>query len=118
MPWEDAGQFLLTINQALNSFDWPRVETLSNELSERIRKTPDTFPKEIGESLLSKLRRKQCFRSMAAISESLIESGVETPNVQRQYAQSLIDQGLLTPAQSVLRSVVNDPNAGEEEFEA
>ena len=118
MPWEDAGQFLLTMKQALDSFDWSGVETISNELSERIRKTPDTFPREIAESILSKLRRKQCFRSMAAISESLIESGVETPNVQRQYAQSLIDQGLLTPAQSVLRSIVQDPNAGEEEFEA
>ena len=118
MAWEDAAQFLISMTQALDSFDWSAVETISNELSERIRKTPDTFPTAIAESLLGKLRRKQCFRSMATISESLIESGVETPNVQRQYAQSLIDQGLLTPAQSVLRSIVHDPNAGEEEFEA
>jgi len=118
MAWEDAAQFLISMTQALDSFDWSTVETISNELSERIRKTPDTFPTAIAESLLGKLRRKQCFRSMATISESLIESGVETPNVQRQYAQSLIDQGLLTPAQSVLRSIVHDPNAGEEEFEA
>jgi len=118
MAWDDAAQLVSSMSPALDSFDWPAAETLSNEISERIRKTADPFPARIAKTLLSKLRRKQCFRAMAAISESLVEAGEGTPTIQRQYAQALIDQGLLTPAESMLRSIVQDPNAGAEEFEA
>ncbi|MFN2578652.1 MAG: serine protease [Pyrinomonadaceae bacterium] len=119
MAWEEAAEFFSRLNQALNSFDWAASETISNELSERIRKNPDPFPEGIAKRLLTSLRRKQRFRSMAAISESLVQSGVRAPLVQRQYAQALIDQGLLTPAESMLRSIVkNSQNAGAEEFEA
>jgi hypothetical protein len=118
MPWEDAGQFLLTMSEALDSFDWTGAAALSNEISDKIKKTADPFPPKIAKQLLAKLRRKQRFGAMAAISESLVQSGVSTPTVQRQYAQALIDQGLLTPAESMLRSIVQDPNASAEEFEA
>ena len=119
MAWDDAAQFVSRLNQTLNSFDWAATERISNDLCEKIRKTADPFPEKIAKTLLYNLRRKQCFRSMAAISESLVQSGVRTPLVQRQYAQALIDQGLLTPAESMLRSIVQDsPNAGAEEFEA
>jgi hypothetical protein len=118
MPWEDAGQFLLTMSQALDSFDWTATAALSAEISDKIKKTADPFPPKIAKTLLAKLRRKQRFGSMAAISESLVQSGVGTPTVQRQYAQALIDQGLLAPAESMLRSILQDPNAGAEEFEA
>ena len=118
MPWEDAGQFLLTMSEALDSFDWTATAALSSEISDKIKRTSDPFPPKIAKTLLARLRRKQRFGAMAAISESLVQSGVATPTVQRQYAQALIDQGLLTPAESMLRSIVQDPNASAEEFEA
>src|SRR5438128_1113592 len=118
MAWDDASQLLRTLNQALDSFDWTEAEALGDKISQRIRTTADPFPEVTAKKLLAILRRKHCFRSMAGVAESVVESGVRTPTVQRQYAQSLIDQGLLTPAESMLRSVVQDPNAGAEEFEA
>ena len=118
MAWEDAPQFLHTLNQALDSFDWTQAENLGDQISQRIQTTAEPFPEAAAKKLLASLRRKQRFRVMSNIAESLVESGVRTPTVQRQYAQALIDQGLLMPAESMLRSVVQDPNAGAEEFEA
>ncbi len=43
---------------------------------------------------------------MAQLAEGLVRSGLDTFPVQRQYAQALIDQGLFTPAETLLRSVV------------
>ncbi|HBB95663.1 MAG TPA: hypothetical protein DC054_09750 [Blastocatellia bacterium] len=118
MPWEDASQLLSSLNQALDSFDWTAAESLGDKISARIRTSADPFPEVSAKKLLANLRRKQRFLTMAGIAESLVQSGVRTPTVQRQYAQALIDQGLLTPAESMLRAVVQDPNAGAEEFEA
>jgi hypothetical protein len=119
MPWDDAADLVIRLNQSLNSFDWPQVAALTSEISERIKTTPEPLPEKIAKPLLYNLRRKQCFREMTIISESLVQTGAQTSTVQRQYAQALIDQGLLTPSELMLRSILQDSHlAPNEESEA
>jgi hypothetical protein len=68
---------------------------------------------------MGSLRRKGRFRSMTLLAEALLQSGLRTPQVRRQYAQGLIDQGLFLAAEQVLQSIINDPQGvAREEMEA
>jgi hypothetical protein len=53
---------------------------------------------------------------MTSLAEAMLRSGLRTPQIRRQYAQALIDQGLLSAAETVLQSIVDDPQGitGEE----
>src|SRR6185295_13485833 len=69
--------------------------------------------------LLFLLRRKRQFVLMTQLAEAMLRSGLNTLPVRRQYAQALIDQGNLTPAEMVLQSIINDAKDNKtEEMEA
>jgi len=45
---------------------------------------------------------------MALLAEELIRSGHRSPQIRRQYAQALIDQGFLTAAELLLQSIIQE----------
>jgi hypothetical protein len=45
---------------------------------------------------------------MTRLAEALLQSGLRTPQIRRQYAQALIDQGILAAGEMVLQSVIQD----------
>ena len=105
MSWNDPA-LRTTLNQALNKFKWREVGELCQQTVARIKSEPSTIDDRLAKDLLSMLRRKRQFASMAQLAEAMLRSGLNTLVVRRQYAQSLIDQGVLTPAELLLQSVV------------
>ena len=105
MSWNDPA-LRTTLNQALNKFKWREVGELCQQTVARIKSEPSTIDDRLAKDLLSMLRRKRQFASMAQLAEAMLRSGLNTFVVRRQYAQSLIDQGVLTPAELLLQSVV------------
>jgi V8-like Glu-specific endopeptidase len=115
MSWEDAGQLESRLNQALNAFDWQGAAGICNEIIERIKKSEDKIPENTARRLMASLRRKRRFTLMRELAHEITGSGVRAPQIRRQYAQALIDDGYLDEAEGVLNAIVQDPatNTGE-----
>lgn len=116
MAWTDAPQLESRLKRALDAFSWSEAEAIIAEIRSRLRTEPDLLPERSARTLLQALRRKRQFGLMTALAEDLLQSGLRTPQVRRQYAQALIDSGVLAAAEMVLQSIVHDPQGikGEE----
>ena len=109
MPWDDAVNLESDLNKALAAFDWPEVDALCAKIVARVSTDPEQLPESTARRLMRSLRRKRRFRRITLLAEALIQSGLRTPEVRRQYAQALIDQGTLLAAENVLREIIQDP---------
>jgi hypothetical protein len=119
MAWDDIAAFELRLSRALEDFDWPEARAVCDELVARIKREPAPLPERSARNLMYLLRRKRQFARMMELAEALLQSGVRTPQVRRQYAQALIDQDLLAAAEAILQSLLRDPaGLGGEELEA
>src|SRR6185369_3779831 len=115
MSWEDAAQVESRLKHALDAFDWQSAAAICKEIIDRINQSEEKIPETTARRLLANLRRKRRFALMRSLAEAIIQSGVTAPQVRRQYAQALIDDGHLNEAEDVLKTIVQDPtaNAGE-----
>src|ERR1044072_8028687 len=99
MPWDDAAQYEANLNRALDEFNWLKAEEICREIIDRIRTEADLIPEVSAKRLMYALRRKRQFDLMIQLAEALLQSGLRTQQVRRQYAQALIDQGVLAAAE-------------------
>lgn len=107
MSWDDP-DLETNLGEALNRFKWKEVTELCERIVARIKSESSPIDKRLARDLLSMLRRKRQFASMVQLAEAMVRSGLDTLSVRRQYAQALIDQGVFTPAEMILQSVVNE----------
>ncbi|HVI72493.1 MAG TPA: TRAFs-binding domain-containing protein, partial [Pyrinomonadaceae bacterium] len=116
MPWDDAVQLETSMAKLLDEFNWPEADELCDKLIIRIHTDAELIPERTAKNLLQSLRRKRRFACMTQLGEALLQSGLRTPQIRRQYAQALIDQGILAAAEMILQSIVQDPQGikGEE----
>ncbi len=115
MPWDDIEQLEHQLAAALREFDWTAADQLCATIAGRLRDEPG-FPERAARGLLQQLRRKRRFASMGLLAEAMLQSGLRTPQVRRQYAQALIDQGVLSAAELVLQSLIQDSQANAAEI--
>jgi hypothetical protein len=115
MAWEGLPTTDRDLTEALRGFDWRAAERIVEELIERITGEPTPMPEADARRLLGKLRRKRRFHLMTRLADALIEAGQRAPQIRRQYAQSLIDQGILAAARLVLQAVLEDSASSEGE---
>ncbi|HKG61833.1 MAG TPA: serine protease [Pyrinomonadaceae bacterium] len=108
MSWEDAAQLESELKRALDAFDWQGAAGICNQIIARIKKSSEPIPDKTARLLMARLRRKRRFTLMRQIAGAIIESGVTSPQVRRQYAQALIDDGCLDEAENVLNAIVED----------
>jgi predicted transcriptional regulator len=109
MAWEDAAQLESQIKRALDAFDWQGAAVICNEIIDRTKQSSEPIPEKTARLLMARLRRKRRFTLMRQLAEAIIESGVTSTQVRRQYAQALIDDGFLDDAERVLNAIVEDP---------
>ena len=110
MSWHDP-ELEKKLQDALTRFKWSEVAKLCTNTAKEIRSRSTTIDPDSAKRLLAMLRRKRQFASMMQLAEAMIRSGVSTFPVRRQYAQALIDQGIFTPAERLLESVVDQARA-------
>lgn len=119
MPLSPSARFEFELKGSLDNFDWTVAAEVCTKIVEYIRSAPDVFPETSAKNILYALRRKQQFVLMAQVAEALLQSGLRTQQVRRQYAQALIDQGNFTPAEMMLHSIIQEPQGVRtEELEA
>src|ERR1044072_222704 len=108
MSWKDAAQHESQLKHALDAFDWQGAAFICNQIIARIKKSREQIPEKTARLLLARLRRKRRFTLMRQLAEAIIDSGVTTAQVRRQYAQGLIEDGYLDDAERVLNEIVED----------
>src|SRR4030095_13152596 len=101
----DATEFTKRLTKAADCFDKPLAKLLSNELISHLLGTDDVYPAKEAERAMQTLRSRRWFELMQEVGDAFIQTGRATIKVQRLYAQSLIDQGELTAALSVLTAL-------------
>lgn len=112
MPEETIAQRL---SGALNTYDWQLSEKICEDLMNELNLATHPYPENDAKKILNLLRRKRRFSLMARVADAFIRSGQSAPQILRQYAQSMIDQGNLTAPQMMLKSIVEDPSAPADE---
>lgn len=108
MAWDDLDNTISGLVVSLSTFDYDSALQTVDHLIDSIRNDPTSFPQKSAVRILRALRRKRQFAAIALLSEAIVQSGGRTPDIAPYYAQALIDQGMLTTAESVLRELRTD----------
>jgi Trypsin-like peptidase domain/MAP3K TRAFs-binding domain len=116
MSWDDAALLESELKSALDTFNWPEAEAICQRIIGRIMTEPDLIPEATAKRLLQNLRRKRRLNLMTSLADAMVQSGLRSPQVRRQYAQALIDQGALGAGEILLQSIIRDSQGviGEE----
>lgn len=102
----DANTTASRIKERLDRMDKKSASALCEELILSLYGSNDAFPSAEGEKILQYLRNKRMFTQMQGVADVLIQTGRASFTIQRQYAQSLIDQGNYTAALAVLNQLI------------
>jgi S1-C subfamily serine protease len=86
----------LELQKAIEESDRTGITEASEKLITHIRSVNRPMPKQDAHEILNKLRGIRRFDLMQRVSDALIQSGQDSPQIRRQFAQSLLDQGNIT----------------------
>jgi hypothetical protein len=107
--WEDAPDVVDNLVGALRTFDWTEADRICGALVARVRESEEPFPEKAATRVLKELRRKRRVALIANVADALMGNGRNEAEIQRQYAQALIEQGQLTSAERTLQGLLRDP---------
>ncbi|HSS18915.1 MAG TPA: serine protease [Pyrinomonadaceae bacterium] len=116
MSWEDSDALAARLDRSLDAFNWKEAEELCKQIIARIAADSELIPESLAKKLLGSLRRKRQFKLLTQLSEAILQSGLSTPLIRRQYAQALIDHGDFSRAEELLQSNLADPNSSPVEL--
>jgi len=104
MSWDQA-DFLARLAAAVERFDRAEASRLIDELVAALDHAATVEPKA-ARIVLQSLRRKCFFDLMERAAGALRRGGQDEPQIRRQYAQALADQGKALPAIDALEALV------------
>ncbi len=103
------------IVDAAESGDAERMRHVIGVLLDQLRAAGSRLDPARIAGMLEFLRRHRRFDEMQRLADGLIRCDYDTPVVYRQYAQALIDGGLLVAAEEVLRAALTRVDYGTPE---
>jgi endonuclease G len=118
IPWRE-GIFSGYLQRAMSRHDFNRGQTLLAALARHLQARNAAYPAESAQKDLGTLRKKRQFELMRRYADLVVSSGDDDPQVRRQLAQALIEQGQFDRALDELHSIVTKTDRSREEwFEA
>ncbi len=109
-------EFSAKLKAAADAYDRDRVEELCSELITHLKSRVKDYPAESAKDDLQTLRNKRLFALMARVGDAYIRSGLLNPQIRRQYAQALLDQGNVTAGLAILEPIVAEPGVSKREL--
>jgi Trypsin-like peptidase domain/Tetratricopeptide Repeats-Sensor len=117
MSWSDARDINTALAAALITYDWKRAAAICAELMRRIGVEPSPFPEAAAKEIVAALRKKRRFDLVGPVAEAFIRSGQNAPRIRRQYAQGLIEQGILLASEPILQALTLEPLEGDSQVD-
>ncbi len=102
-----ATEFVAEFQSAVDLNDRQRASKICAQLVAWIRRSDEPLPLPAAKKILLLLRRERYFDLVQQVADALIQSGLSEPQIRRQYAQALLDQGSLTAGILVIRQLVD-----------
>ncbi|MDQ3978331.1 MAG: serine protease [Actinomycetota bacterium] len=93
---------LRPLHDALREADPDRIDAAVDVLAASLAIADADAATVVAHAALKDLRSSRCYRGMLRIAEGTFKAGSRSPQVIRQYAQALIEEGLLTAALQTL----------------
>src|SRR3954470_4417265 len=109
MGWSDTFEFQNRLDAALARYQWNAVATTCSDLVTRLQREGTPYPEPAARQLLASLRKKRQFAHAARVAETFVRFGQNAAAIRRQYAQALIDQGILLASEPVLQALTLEP---------
>lgn len=97
------------LSRLLDTLAWDEVRAVCDELIHDVSLKPPAAVDRPLKRILGELRRKRRFSLLERVAEALLLGGLREPQLVRQYAQSLIDQGRYAAAEFALQGLLADP---------
>jgi hypothetical protein len=94
----DVSSYEKDFKKAVNSFGRSETEQLCRQLVTDLRAADESFDPDVARRILGHLQRKRYFDLLQRVADAFQQTGLQTPGIRKQYAQALIDQGLLSAA--------------------
>jgi V8-like Glu-specific endopeptidase/pimeloyl-ACP methyl ester carboxylesterase len=98
-------EYLASLRKLLAAYDINEAKRLVSTLISRLLETEDDFGDLVPGKIMQLLRNKRQFELMQQLGEALMQTGRQSANIKRQYAQALIEQSNLTAAIAVLNEL-------------
>lgn len=108
----DYADLVTTIQQKAGAFDRSGVAAACDQLVERMQDDESPAPVKPLKKALGLLRNKRYFNLMVRVADAAVQSGQDDPQIQRQLAQGLIDQGNLSAAVNLLTVLASSTATG------
>ncbi len=93
---------------AIASYNYGEVEALCWALIDYTNKQIKPYDVDCAVNMVCALQKKRYFELASRVANAFILSGVDSFELRKQYAQSLIDQGHLSAAIAYLESLLGD----------
>lgn len=100
--------FETQLRTALNLFDRKTAAALCDEFIQFLYESHEEVPVQTLEHVLQILRNKRMFLLMQQLCECYLQLGRQTYEIRRQYAQSLLDQGIYAAALTILQQLKSE----------
>ncbi len=101
-------EFSQNLREAVDAYDRKEAEDLCDKLIVHLRTRVENYPEKAAKDDLSTLRRKCFFDLMLQVGDAFIRSGMESPQIRRQYAQALLDEGNVSAGLAILYPIVHE----------
>jgi len=108
-------RFQAELDKALKQCDYDGCSELCDDLVGHIHASVDRYGAEDAKQILSALRRKRYFDLMSRVADAFLRSGRCDPQLRRQYAQALLDQGSVHPALAMLEDMLDEQDLSPSE---
>jgi S1-C subfamily serine protease len=104
----DYSAFKTDLDAALDRFDKEAATALCDQLIQALYDPGSQIPPRSLEYIVQALRNKRMFQLMQKLGDCLIQLGLGTYRIRRQYAQALIDQGIYAGALCILQQIATE----------
>ncbi len=108
MTWEHMPEFLKRLTVAVDGYERDTVAGKVTRLIADTRESDEPCPAGDAARVMRLLRKKRWFDLMESAGDAFIQSGVLEPEVRRNYAQALLDQGKLSAGEAMLLVLAQD----------
>jgi len=109
--------FAVELQRSVNEFDFERTSSLCKQLISHLRTRDKPYPTKYAINILKSLQRKRLFTDMMSVANQMIQSGSTEAEIQKRYAQALIDSGHYTAAISILLNLEQECEKNTNEHE-